>query len=158
MLLKIVDAVQACVDNEENGVTEGEESKFANIDLEKIENDRKEKFFEKLYRANKDYLENLTEKNEIIGLPLALWSGCCSAVKALPKEENGGPNQEIRGRVFQMIEKISSERPIFGIGVEVALLWKINHGQGSDVQFAEEVIDPRIKKYEKLFISRMAKI
>jgi hypothetical protein len=47
---------------------------------------------------------------------------------------------------------------IFGLGVEVALLWKINHGKASDVQFAEEVIDPRIKKYEKLYINRMARI
>jgi hypothetical protein len=89
---------------------------------------------------------------------LALWSGCYSAVKTLSKEENGGPKQEIRGRVFQMIEKISSDRLIFGLGVEVALLWKINHGKASDVQFAEEVIDPRIKKYEKLYINRMARI
>ena len=166
-LLDLIEGVQVCIDKErlmdiqeqkQQGyeLNEDEILNFPHTDLEKMDEKRKESFFDSIYSINEKHLK--LPQRENVGISLALWSGCYSAVKSLSKEENGGPNQEIRGRVFQMIEKLSSERPIFGIGVEVALLWKINHDQSNDVEFKEEVIEPRIKKYEKLYNEKMAKI
>jgi len=95
------------------------------------------------------------ENKEILGISLALWSGCLTSAKAISNEPTGGPNVNSRDSIIQILEKLSSERPIFGLGVELGLLWKVEVGQGLDVDLQYAAKHFRIRKYEDLWHERL---
>jgi hypothetical protein len=68
LLLKVIEAVQVCIDNDQEldseekkhiEITDAEKSNSPTIDLKALGNDQKMRFFEAIYAANKQNLENL---------------------------------------------------------------------------------------------------
>ena len=56
---------------------------------------------------------------------LRLWSGCLSAAKTIAHETMDGPNTpESRLTIFQNLDNIASNDPIFRLGIECATLFK----------------------------------
>jgi hypothetical protein len=72
---------------------------------------------------------NPGEKNEEYrkSIGLRLWSGCISAAKMIALDTRDGPNTpNIRTKIFQILDRIAGQDPIYRAGVESApLLEKI---------------------------------
>lgn len=154
LLVDIINGVQNCIEKELKLLETDNESKFhKSISLCDLEPHRKESLLNCIQTAGKEHLE--LESNQILGISLALWSGCRSAERALLKESQGGPIVHRRELIYWVIERLSHERPIYGKGVEVGLLWMTKTGKGHDVDFEEATHHFAVRKYEKLWKARI---
>ena len=155
-LLNIVKGVDTCIIEIINSDIYNENLKEL-LDLSllnSLDQDQKQKLLNNILSVNKQYMQNI-ENKEILGISLALWSGCISSSNILRKDTNGGPNIHIRELLFSVNEKLCSERPIYGKGVELALLWKLENGNGDDADFSDSAHHFHIRKYENLYRQRL---
>jgi hypothetical protein len=61
---------------------------------------------------------------------LRIWSGCISAAKTISLETMDGPNTpDLRTSIFQKLDSIANNDPIFRLGVECTPLFKKYHQQ-----------------------------
>lgn len=163
-LLNIIKGVDSCIkeiikpeiynENSKELLDLSTNMKSDNILLNSLDQDQKQKLLNNILSVNKQYMQNL-ENKEILGISLALWSGCISSSNILKKDTNGGPNMHIRELLFSVNEKLCSERPIYGKGVELALLWKLENGNGNDIDFSDATHHFHIRKYENLCRQRL---
>jgi hypothetical protein len=162
-LIDIVEGVQQCIGKEfaydlENQDQGKDSSGFVkHYPLMEYDEERKSRFLKCIKSINKQYMDSMDEK-EIISISLALWSGCLSAAKTLTAETRSGPNAQLRERTFEMIDKLSHDRPIFGKGVEIAPLWKVKIGQGSDVFFENVSPHSPVRKFEDLWQQKVRRL
>ncbi len=93
--------------------------------LENFSETVKEIFLNRIDHIVRRYIPD--EKNEKYrkSIGLRLWSGCLLAAKTIALDTRDGPNTpNIRTEIFQALDRIADQDPIYRAGVESAALFK----------------------------------